>query len=560
MIMASEKSCFLVMPIRKAGTEEYDHFRALRDTVLEPVLDQLGYKVTRADDITKSGAVTAEILRQLAEADLVVADLTDLNPNVFYELGIRHTLRGQGTIMIVDTNRTAVPFDLSPYRVIEFAPDLRGIEKLRDLLSRFAGAIAGDIIDATKDNPVHDYLRSLPDNIYAHVEGSSEGTLRQEIAQLREKLRSYSERFGADLPVSSSETAINTIAAALMKAKRGELPVDLFYRAHVGARQENRIEFLESLHQLMTGKTSEISSENWSTLASDALALQLEDVALVLYDQAIELRPNDQSIKRYQLSALAHSDDPGRRAKGRAELASLLGITFNDQEISVGSFPAERLSTVGVMLDAYHNDDLHEEALRLTTVLAETYPDNAIALRNHARALELTDHVAESDEFYGKAMQASDADDTTANWYASKLLSDHRTADAVVMYLRAGLLDPDDARHFMSGANTLGYGLVTQATSSGRNGREFPKDADASWVVSLVIAAYSCPTFSADLHEKSREVLQRIEMDTGLREQLADLRRGEEVDGDIQLYTRTERIQLLHTLLSQFSDRLTDTS
>jgi hypothetical protein len=185
MSAESTATCFVIMPIRKEGTEEFQYFRALHDTVITPALKELGYQVTRADDVAALGSIAADVVKRLAIADIVIADLSDLNANVFYELGIRHALRGQGTIMIVDTSRTDVPFDLKPYRVIEFTPDLRGIEKLRSLLVTFVRAIQGEVPDPAKDNPVHDYLPSLPDDIYHNVQGSIEGELREEVARLR---------------------------------------------------------------------------------------------------------------------------------------------------------------------------------------------------------------------------------------------------------------------------------------------------------------------------------------------------------------------------------------
>jgi tetratricopeptide (TPR) repeat protein len=546
--MPNAKECFLIMPIRKPGSEEYDHFRALRDTVLEPVFYQMGYNVSRADDIAKSGAITADILARLATADLVVADLTNLNPNVFYELGVRHTLRGQGTIMIVDTSRTAVPFDLAPYRVIEFTPDLRGIEKLREMLSRFASAIAGDVVDPIKDNPVHDYLRSLPDDIYAHASGSTEGELRQEIAQLRERLRNYAERFGGDLSGStSSEAAADIITVTLMQAQRGELPVDLLRKAHAFAREENRTDFLSILRQLITEKPSQISADSWSTLASDALDLELEDVALVLYDQAIELRPQDETIKRYQLVTLAHSGDPNRRARGRAGLASLLGIKITDEGVFIPPLPPARLSTIGVMLDAYHHDGLNEEALRVTTVLSERYPYMTVALRNHARALELTGHDEEAIEHYDKAMQAPDVDDTTANWYGNMLASDGKTVEATIKYLDACLLDPDDAHHYIGVAIQTSSGIADRVLGRSGDGG-FPESIDSSTVCDFVTAAFSCPVFTADLLERARVAFERVEVDMSLIEVLIELRRGVQVERDIRLFSRADRVQLVRAM------------
>ena len=74
-------------------------------------------KVRREVDKNLTGSITAEIVRALARADFVVADLTGRNPNVFLELGIRFSLRSKGTVLIAQ-HGTAPPFDVSDYRTI----------------------------------------------------------------------------------------------------------------------------------------------------------------------------------------------------------------------------------------------------------------------------------------------------------------------------------------------------------------------------------------------------------------------------------------------------------
>src|ERR1043166_10028507 len=100
--MSNERTCFVAMPIKRDGTEEYAHFMAIYDQGIKPVVAKSGYQIVRADEVQKTGAITRDVVQWLATADLVIVDLTDLNPNVFYELGVRHALRANGTIMIID--------------------------------------------------------------------------------------------------------------------------------------------------------------------------------------------------------------------------------------------------------------------------------------------------------------------------------------------------------------------------------------------------------------------------------------------------------------------------
>ncbi|GAI12942.1 unnamed protein product, partial [marine sediment metagenome] len=61
--------------------------------LIKLALEEVGYDVKRADSILNQQNILKDVVRGIAEADLVVADLTGLNPNVFYEIGIAHTMR-----------------------------------------------------------------------------------------------------------------------------------------------------------------------------------------------------------------------------------------------------------------------------------------------------------------------------------------------------------------------------------------------------------------------------------------------------------------------------------
>ncbi|OJW77438.1 MAG: hypothetical protein BGO69_18220 [Bacteroidetes bacterium 46-16] len=80
--------------------------------MIEPVFRELGFLCFRASDIQHSGMIDIPMYENILKADFVVADLTTLNPNVLYELGIRHAVRKNTTIVISD-KELKYPFDLS---------------------------------------------------------------------------------------------------------------------------------------------------------------------------------------------------------------------------------------------------------------------------------------------------------------------------------------------------------------------------------------------------------------------------------------------------------------
>ncbi len=87
------RSCFVVGPIGKDGSTERKHADLLLNAVIKHVLENeaFGYKVKRADQDADPGMIGDRVITDVIKSSLVVADLTDLNPNAFYELGIRHS-------------------------------------------------------------------------------------------------------------------------------------------------------------------------------------------------------------------------------------------------------------------------------------------------------------------------------------------------------------------------------------------------------------------------------------------------------------------------------------
>jgi hypothetical protein len=120
--------CFVIMPF---GPQELqiayqDHIR--------PVLERCGLRVQRGDDLYTAGPIIEDVWATINKARLVVADLTGRNPNVFYEVGICHTL-GKPVVMLTQRMED-VPFDLRHLRVISYEYTPRGCKLLESALEK----------------------------------------------------------------------------------------------------------------------------------------------------------------------------------------------------------------------------------------------------------------------------------------------------------------------------------------------------------------------------------------------------------------------------------------
>jgi tetratricopeptide (TPR) repeat protein len=157
---------FIAMPFgTKPGADGLPiDFNRIFDQLLKPALVEAGFEVFRADQEQRAGDIRFDMFQELLVADLVVADLTLDNPNVWYELGVRHALRARG-VMLVQGPRPSQPFDLYTdrkltYHLLNGAPDPAHLHDDRESLTRMARATQG-AWSGRNSSPVYQLLPEL---------------------------------------------------------------------------------------------------------------------------------------------------------------------------------------------------------------------------------------------------------------------------------------------------------------------------------------------------------------------------------------------------------------
>lgn len=136
------ETCFVIMPI---GDQEYNEIKYsveelkkryddLIKTALQTARPNL--EIYRSDDVSVPGSITNDILTRLMFSKYVIVDISLPNPNVFYELGIRHAIKS-GTILIKDKNIKNMVFDISHLRYIEYENTASGLKELATHLAQY---------------------------------------------------------------------------------------------------------------------------------------------------------------------------------------------------------------------------------------------------------------------------------------------------------------------------------------------------------------------------------------------------------------------------------------
>lgn len=131
-------------------------YKEVYDQVYKPVCDDNAFQCWRVDEVAGPGSITKDIINGIIDADLIIADLTTKNANVFYELGIAHAI-GNKTIMTAQSTKD-IPFDIGNYRVLVYEQSITGAKRLYSHLD----AAIKELIKTFEqtNNPVQEVLSS----------------------------------------------------------------------------------------------------------------------------------------------------------------------------------------------------------------------------------------------------------------------------------------------------------------------------------------------------------------------------------------------------------------
>jgi len=145
------KVAFVISPIGEPDSPIRKRADQIMKHVIEPVTSKSGYEIIRADKISKPGIITSQIIEHIINDALVIADLTGHNPNVFYELAVRHTLR-KPVIQLIEEGQL-IPFDVSTTRTIYINhQDLDSVDKAKRELEEQTKAVEKD--PTSVDSPI----------------------------------------------------------------------------------------------------------------------------------------------------------------------------------------------------------------------------------------------------------------------------------------------------------------------------------------------------------------------------------------------------------------------
>ncbi len=248
--MSYRAICFVIMPFgRKSDSSgrEIDFDRVYK-AVIEPAISDVGFDPVRADEEVNAGLIHKAMYERLMLSEYAVADLTIFNPNVYYELGVRHAVRPQTTVLL-SADESRLPFDVGYLRTLPYRLDEKGQPADADAAR---AALAKRLEDCKQhgeaDSPLFKLLEGFkpPD-----VDHSKTDVFRQQVAYSRE----LKSRLGQARSLKKGE---NVAALDAIRTELGEIGtvesgvvIDLFLSYRAASAWDRMIDLCQAMDPVL---------------------------------------------------------------------------------------------------------------------------------------------------------------------------------------------------------------------------------------------------------------------------------------------------------------------
>jgi len=155
------KKCFVIMPFgKKKDIDGYEvDFDYVYHELIYKAVKELGVDCERCDEIIGTGSIHKKMFRGIFDADVSVVDITSLNPNVFYELGVRHALHKYVTLVIRRNSNLPIPFNINGLTILGY--DIDSDDQLESSRKKIRALIQNGLDASSIDSIVHDTLDDL---------------------------------------------------------------------------------------------------------------------------------------------------------------------------------------------------------------------------------------------------------------------------------------------------------------------------------------------------------------------------------------------------------------
>lgn len=387
------KKAFVIMPYDK-------RFNRLYSIIIEHTLKDRGYECIRQDFSPAGGVIMEQVIRNIADADIAITDLSGWNWNVAYELGIRHSLCRSGTILMCENTYQNNPaFDIKHLSILFYDPDWLSNEGEDKIIAELVKLIEfREQNAAVQDSPVHSCFQQFPEKLIALNGDSVDDSaariheLENENAQLRERIALA----GLDETRGQNPDSYGPSIMAAIKDRiyYSDAAVDRLQELQRAGKIEEFGQFLTEV--LDRGFLDEIDCKNVYYLCDRFGAQALTRVFL---EYATKQFPENEELNIYL--AEEFSKTPKTRDKAVVLANEMVGVSRKNGKYEL-STKHVTYSALAAFFNVYLKLKMYDEILKLSPVLFAEYQTNkmqCLIQRNVLRAylnLEMLDHAEEA--------------------------------------------------------------------------------------------------------------------------------------------------------------------
>ncbi len=303
-IPVEKNTCFFLMPFN----EEFDMVYG----EIKSKLTDIGVKCSRVDEENGSYPIISKVIKKIIAAQFIIVDLSNSNPNVFYELGIAHTFKDARNILLIKNKNDKAPFDITHLKYTEYSLD--NLKLLTSKIKEFidTNKNASDFYYALNINGI---INIIDDNNNFYIE-KFQNYISKEIVTAIKILNNEFFDIEEDNISALLNLCKNFIFEALKDKDYGALDVILTIYAKILNNASERIEIEEYINDFLTLKSDifNIPDEkllSWKTDFAVLLSSKKEKYSIVL-DWIIDYFKRSKSgkidLNRYKLEKLIMED------------------------------------------------------------------------------------------------------------------------------------------------------------------------------------------------------------------------------------------------------------
>jgi tetratricopeptide (TPR) repeat protein len=455
------KKCFVIMPYGGEDEKKRKHYLGVYSQIIRAAAIEAGFlpeEIKRSDIAATPGNILSDIVDDLYSSDIVVADLSEGNANVFWELGVRHTLAKSGTVTIIDENHR-IPFDMHQYRIIQYSTANLG--SISDVVAQIKDAIIQRLSNPkNSDNAVHDTLPSLPIRFSDYDSQTESDLLKTRINELVAENKKLTTKISEIDPAGTlRDGTVDVIAlidnaTEIYKTTGQHLVLRL-----ASSRDESTDAFISELKTAI--RNPYLSKAEFLHIRSMCKEIGLEHHQRAVLEIATERFPADDDIKLALIDAYDDANSLNLQERGRLMIEEFMGIKHQAE----GPIATNKLNTtrqsISLLFNFYFSFRKLEWIVKVAESIENLIGPSSLVTRNKARALGKLGLEEQALTEFQRAVELDSSDDTAWLLYGDYEDDIGRYKEAYEKFEKAIFADPnDETRIFYLGRHIAMRGFV----------------------------------------------------------------------------------------------------